>query len=468
MVYVRGHPDDFAKWFKDSCDFNYTKDILPYFEKLEHNGTNKYKCSIMISESPFKSNISDYLLQAGLCLGFPISDGVNSEPGFSEPKLTMKNGQRWTAYHQLAKLKKRNLEVLTNSLVEKVLLRDNFEAYGVRYSHLDEHYQVTASKGVILSAGVIGSPKILMLSGIGPKDHLRKMKITPRIDLPVGDNLQDHVATGADLVLLDSPPNLGVRQMTSYSSFFQYFLSSKGPWTTAGCENVAFFNAEPENVPELQFMILPLGFTSDQGKFLRSLVGIGDSLWNNYFAKINKPSFTVLPVVLHPKSRGTVRLKNKNPKTPPLIDPNYLSDSYDVEILVEGIEMIKSFIDTPPMRRLGARLNNNTFPGCEGHTFDTTPYWECYVRHLTLTSYHPVGTCQLGSVVDYDFQVRGTSKLYVVDGSVLPELPSGNPNGAIMMMAERAADIIKHHCWLSQRKCCATEVFVDQCNCGVN
>lgn len=466
MIYVRGHPQDFANWYKESCNYNYTIDILPYFKKLEGNKTNREKCSVFLEDMPFKSNLSDYFLQAGLCLGFGISDGVNSEPGFSPPKLTMRKGQRWTPYHQLAKTKKRNLVIITHSLVEKVLLKDNFEAYGVKYSHLEETYYARANKGVILSAGVIGTPKILMLSGIGPRKHLERLKIPPRIDLPVGDNLQDHVTTGLDLITIDIPPNVGIKQMLWPWNALRYFLLGGGPWTSAGCENIAFFNTETGKIPELQFMIMPYGVAVDEGSYLRNLIGISDKLWGKYFSKSGKPTMTVLPVVLHPKSRGTVRLKNKNPKTPPLIDPNYLAEDYDVNILLDGIQLIKEFLETPPMRRLGAKLNPVKFPACEGLEFDTRPYWVCYVRHLTLSSYHPVGTCAMGQVIDQEFKVKGTNKLYVVDGSVLPSLPSGNPNGAIMMLAERAADIIEHHCWLSQRRCCAAEMFSDDlCSC---
>ncbi|XP_063920190.1 glucose dehydrogenase [FAD, quinone]-like isoform X2 [Zophobas morio] len=465
MIYVRGHPDDFARWFRDTCNYDYSIDILPYFEKLENNGTNKHKGSVPISDLPYKSNVSDYFLQAGICLGFGISDGVNAEPGFSSPKITIQKGQRWTPYHQLAKNRKRNLAIVTNAFVEKVLLRDNFEAYGVKYTHMEEPIFAKAKKGVILSAGVIGTPKILMLSGIGPKQHLEKMKIKPKLDLPVGDNLQDHVTTGLDLLTFDYSPNIGIRQMLSPWSMLNYFLRSRGPWTTVGCESIGFFNTAKEIVPELQFMIFPLGVTIDDGYYLSSLTGIGERLWKKYFAKIDKPSFTILPIVLHPKSRGTVRLKNNNPRTPPLINPNYLSDSYDIDILIQGIEMIKEFINTPPMHRLGVKLNPIKFPGCEKFEFDTRPYWECYVRHFTLTAYHPIGTCKMGEVVETDFKVKGTRKLYVVDGSILPDLPSGNPNGAIMMMAERAAEIIKHHCWKTQRKCCAAEVFQKECQC---
>ncbi|RZC37441.1 glucose dehydrogenase [FAD, quinone]-like, partial [Asbolus verrucosus] len=448
MIYVRGHPEDFAIWYKDKPDFDYNFDILPYFKKVEN--------SVVVSNIPFLSNLSHHIMQSANCANFPINDGVDVEhaiPGFSYPKATIFNGRRWTSWHQLADLKRKyNLAVITNSIVEKILFRSNYEAYGVRYSHLDEYYTVKASKGVILAAGVVGTPKILMLSGIGSSQHLKKMKIDPIIDLPVGNNLQDHVTTGLDLILLDSPVDVGIEQMISPYSAFNYFFKSKGSWTTTGCENLAFFASDPQKAPDLQFMVLPVGVTIDNGTFLKSLVGISDKTWDRYFSSIKKRAFTILPIVLHPRSRGTIRLRDKNPKSPPLIDPNYLSDGYDVEVMLRGIEEIKKFLQIAPMQNIGATLYDKTFPGCEKFQFDTRPYWECYVRHLTITSYHPVGTCKLGEVVDYEFQVKGTSRLYVSDGSILPLLPSGNPNGPIMMMAEKAADVIKGHRWLAEKK----------------
>ncbi|KAF7273670.1 hypothetical protein GWI33_013617 [Rhynchophorus ferrugineus] len=306
-----------------------------------------------------------------------------------------------------------------------------------------------------------------MLSGVGDKEHLTQVGIQPKIDLPVGKNLQDHITTGFDLVLINETLELGIGQMLNPLSMWNYFTKGTGPWTTTGCELMAFFNTKnTSGQPDLQFMVMPLSIREDDGVFLRKLVGISDKTFSDYFARNRKPSITILPVVLHPKSRGFLRLHSKDPAEPPLIDPKYLSAPEDVDTLILGIQLIKQLVDTPQMKLIGAELNRTPFPGCEHHTFDTRAYWECYVTRLTITSYHPVGTCKMGhpsdvsTVVDFDFKVQRTNNLYVVDGSVLPTLTSGNINGAILMLAEMASDVIRKSYFLNTGYCRMSDLFL--------
>lgn len=389
----------------------------------------------------------------------------------------MKQGGRWTSSHHLLKLNKPNVSLRTNRIIEKVLFHENFEAYGVQYSYLGKSYTVKATKGVILSAGAIGTPKILLLSGIGPKQHLNQLNISVKVDAPVGENLQDHITTGFDLILLNQTLGIGIEQMLSPYSVFEYFWYGTGPWTTGGCEALAFIHkkgtdVDPNTRPDLQFMVMPLGINEDNGVHLRHLMGISDYTWNNYFGYLHQTkTMTVLPLLLHPKSKGMVRLRDANFKSPPVIDPRYLTEQEDVEVLLKGINLIKRLIDTKHMRKLGAKFNTFVFPGCENIKFDSEEYWECYVRHLTITSYHPVGTCKMGherdltSVVNYDFRVKGTNNLYVVDASVMPTITSGNVNGAVLMLAEMASDIIKSKEFLSTKKCFVTEIFTPKQFC---
>lgn len=152
---------------------------------------------------------------------------------------------------------------------------------------------------------------------------------------------------------------------------------------------------------------------------------------------------TIAPVLLHPKSSGEVKLRSSDPTDSLLIDPKYLSNEDDIVTLIYGIQFIKKLMDTKPMKDLGASFYTKLFPGCTDKVFDTMEYWKCYIQHLTLTSYHPAGTCRMGDVVDDSFRVRNVKNLYVVDASVLPFLPSGNINAAIMRLAEKAARLLK-------------------------
>lgn len=360
--------------------------------------------------------------------------------------------------------------------VYEVLFKNNYEAYGVKYKFNNEMSFALASKGVILSAGVIGTPKILMLSGIGIEEHLKEVNILPKINLPVGNNLQDHVTTGFALVTFDETKNfgMGLKDMINPLSAIKYFIHRGGPWTTIGCEVMGFLNTKhPNNTqlqPDLQFMVMPLGIEEDSGLHLRKLMGISDVSWSQYFSKVNG-SISILPVLLHPKSKGTVRLNSLDKFGHPLIDPNYLHKQEDVDVLIEGIKIIKEFVKTEPMQELGAKFNTMPFPGCTHHRFDTKLYWDCYIRHLTITSYHPVGTCKMGddedSVINYNFQVKLTNKLYVVDSSILPTLTSGNINAAVLMMAEKASEVILNNEFLNKGTSKIISLFYSNYTCNI-
>ncbi|XP_066248457.1 glucose dehydrogenase [FAD, quinone]-like [Euwallacea similis] len=479
MLYTRGHREDFDEWFRENEFYNYS-DILQYFKALEqYKNTKGYSNShkpMFISQLSFSTNLPTVLLEAAKHLGYPVmsNNNLNCKLGFDSPAVNLFNGKRWTSADNLKEHPRVNLFIKINCLVEKIILKYGFEAKGVQYIFLGKKYRAFAKKAVILSAGVIGSPKILMLSGIGPKNHLNSLGIPLVANLPVGNNLQDHVTTGFDLILLNHTLSLGLENILSPISMYEYFIKGSGPWTTTGCELMAFFNTKSKSSklrPDLQFMVMPLGLSEDNGYFLRNLVGISDTIWSSYFAKIKKKSLTILPVLLHPKSRGTIRLQSKDPLTPPLIDPQYLTEPEDVEVLIRGIQIIKDLMKTQDLQLFGAELNNNTLTECQEYAFDTKEYWECYVRYLSTTAFHPVGTCKMGkrddptTVVDYNFQIKALNKLYVVDGSVLPSLPSGNVNGPILMLAEMAADYVRKNSYLSSKVCAISEIFVPKHIC---
>lgn len=306
-----------------------------------------------------------------------------------------------------------------------------------------------------------------MLSGIGPKDHLKAMGIKVLKDLPVGNNLQDHITTGFDMMLVNKAIGISLSDILNPMAALKYIFQSRGAWTTNGVDLIGFSNEQfvhcknqikknhtlcyeqySQNRPDVEIMMLPMGITSDMGVHLRSLFGITDEVWDKYFAKINETAMGCLPVLLHPKSKGTVRLANRNPNSKPLINPNYLSHPHDIKVLLSFIMQCRKLFDKAMKgRAIGMRLFEEPYPGCEHHEFGTLCYWECYVRRMSTTCYHPIGTCKMGvtndSVVDYDFHVYGTNKLFVVDGSVLPSQVSGHIMASIIMMAERASDYIK-------------------------
>ncbi|XP_057668627.1 alcohol dehydrogenase [acceptor]-like [Diorhabda carinulata] len=479
MLYVRGHPEDFNSWFRQKEGYSFEYDILPYFKRLEQTiYTRNPVGSIYVSNLTFQSKLPEYVLNAAKELGYFISNETeNCMEGFGLPKVTLKNGQRWTPAHTLLELNKPNIIIRTGRTVEKVLLRNNFEAYGVKYSYKGQYHIAKATKGVILSAGVVGTTKILLHSGIGQKKHLDEVNIETKINLPVGENLQDHLTTGFDLVLLKHSLGIGIEYLLSFRSLFEYFWYGIGPWTTVGCDILAYFNTEGkhDDPPDLQLMVMPLGLKEDNGLYLRHLLGITDETWNSYFNEpYNTLTATILPVLLHPKSRGNIRLQDNKFSSPILIDPKYLTHAHDVDILIKGLEIIRKLVNTEAMKKLGASFNEQIFPPCKQYQFSSREYWSCYVRHITITSYHPVGTCKMGpnedenSVVNFNFEVIGTNNLFVVDGSVIPSLTSGNIIGTIFILAEMASDVLKYRDFLNSSKCEANEIFIKTCTCQYN
>lgn len=426
MVHFRGNISHYAQWFHGKYTEGY---IRKQFEYIENN-------IVYLDEMQYESCLTTAMLSAAAELGYHEL-GTEFQRGFMKSRLSQRDGKRWsTSDHlDLSKL------VLTNALVEKLIIEDDI-AKGIVFQHLGQRKTIYVRKGVILSAGAYNTPKILQLSGIGPLKLLKSLKIPVLKNLPVGENLQDHVTTGLDLVLFNKSLSIGANDILNPIHMYQYFIHGKGPLTSPGCEVVGVLSTRNEATPELQFMVLPVGISSDRGSHLRKSVGVKDDVWENYFVKaFDKYTASILPIILHPKSKGTVFIYSKDPMKPPLIDPKYLSNEDDRKTLIKGLKFVLKFVHTKSMKSIGAYINPTPFPGCENHTMFTDAYWECYIRHLTLPSYHPVGTCSMGlpesknSVIDTSFRLIGLKSLYIVDASVLPTLPSGNINAAISMMA---------------------------------
>ncbi|KPJ08346.1 Glucose dehydrogenase [acceptor] [Papilio machaon] len=424
MIHVRGNISHYVKWFHGKYNEDYFKQHLEYIEKNIFH----------LNNIQYQSELVDAILDAANELGYK-EFGQNFRANFQKTKVTQKDGKRWTTSD-----KDINKYVVTNALVENVLITDSI-GYGVSVHISDKIHKIFARKGVILSAGTLNTPKILQLSGIGPAELLKALKIPVIQDLPVGHNLQDHIGSGLDLILFNRTLSINAANMLNPLNLF-YYLQGKGAWTTPGCEVIGFYSTKNSTNPDVQVMILPVGIASDRGSHLRKSLSITDEIWHKYFTKsFDKHTSSVFTTILHPKSKGTVYIKSKNPIIPPLVNTRYLSEKEDVDILIAGIKIAVKLIKSDSLRNIGAQINTNPFPGCSQYKFFSDRYLQCYIRHLTLTSYHYVGTCSMGlpesknSVVDTSFKVLNVKNLYVVDGSVLPTLPSGNINAAIAMMA---------------------------------
>ncbi|KAF5272033.1 hypothetical protein FQR65_LT05014 [Abscondita terminalis] len=470
MLYVRGNRRDYDLWESlGNPGWNY-ENVLKYFMKSEDN-RNPYLQKtpyhakgglLTVQESPWRTPLALAFVQAGRELGYPIRD-INGadQTGFMIAQGTIRRGSRCStakAFLRPVRLRK-NLHIALNAHVTRLLIDPiTMQAYGVEFFRHGRMHSVQARKEVILSAGAINSPQILMLSGIGPKEHLHQLKIPVLKDLRVGENLQDHVAMGGLTFLVDKPISIVQDRFQAFAMTMKYVVSGKGPMTTlGGVEGYAFVNTHFGNRswPDIQFHMAPASINSDAGRRVRKVLGLTDELYNTVYKPIaNRDSWTVMPLLLRPRSRGWVKLRSKNPFHYPIINANYFDDDFDIKTLVEGAKMAVKISEAQSFKQFGSRIHRIKLPTCKHLEFGSDEYWECHIRTISLTVYHPVGTCKMGpewdpnAVVDPRLKVYGVKRLRVIDASIMPTIPSGNTNAPAIMVGEKGADLVKED-WLT-------------------
>ncbi|XP_071113299.1 glucose dehydrogenase [FAD, quinone]-like [Haliotis cracherodii] len=455
MQYVRGHRHDYDSWAASGSEGWSYEDVLPYFKKSEDIQIDRLKNSeyhgrggpLTVTEVN-AIPVADYFIKAGIELGFKKIDynGENQE-GFSRSQVSIKNGERMSTSKAFLwpVIDRPNLHVLANSHVTKVMINKK-TAVGVEYVKDGRLYRVRASREVILSAGAIGSPQLLLLSGIGPKKHLEEMKIPVHASLPVGDSLQDHMFVTM-VSKIQKPISLTTKKLESTLTSIEYRALKSGLLTSSGgLEAMAFVKTKSdEPSPDIQLQCVCVSMDES----LARLFNIDQKIVAHFNWTSVEEGFTILPALLRPKSMGTIRLRSTNPFEHPIIEPNYLSHPDDVKTLVRGVRMVQKLHQTNAFKEIGARLEDTPFPTCTTMKYDTDEYWECYIRALATTIYHPTTTCKMGkpsdptTVVDPQLRVKGIAGLRVADASIMPALVSGNTNAPCIMIGEKAADIIK-------------------------
>ncbi|OAD62856.1 Glucose dehydrogenase [acceptor] [Eufriesea mexicana] len=472
MLYVRGNRHDYDHWesmgnpgwgynqalyyFKKSED-----NRNPYLQKSPYHSTGGY---LTVQESPWKTPLVVAFVQAGTEMGYENRD-INGErqTGFMIAQGTIRRGSRCsTAKAFLRPIRlRRNIHTAMNSHVTRLLIDPvTMRATGVEFVRDGSRQIVRARKEVILSAGAINTPQILMLSGIGPREHLRHIGIRVIKDLRVGDNLQDHVGMGGLTFLIDKPVAIVQDRFQAAPVTMHYIANGRGPMTTlGGVEGYAFVNTKFANrsmdYPDIQLHVAPASINSDAGVQVRKVLGITDEVYDTVYRPIaNKDAWTIMPLLLRPKSRGTVRLRSSNPFHSPLINANYFSDPFDIATLVEGAKIAMRISESKVFKQFGSRVHRIKLPGCKHLKFASDAYWECHIRHISMTIYHPVGTTKMGpssdptAVVDSRLKVHGIDGLRVIDASIMPTISSGNTNAPVIMIGEKGADLVKND-WLT-------------------
>ncbi|KPJ15965.1 Glucose dehydrogenase [acceptor] [Papilio machaon] len=477
MLYIRGNKRDFDQWEAFGNPGWGYEDVLPYFKKSEdqrnpylardkrHHGVGGY---LTVQDAPYNTPIGAAFLQAGEEMGYDIID-VNGaqQTGYAWYQFTMRRGTRCStakAFLRPVRLRQ-NLHVSLFSHVTKVLIdKDDKRAYGVQFIKDQLKQIVYAKREIILAAGAIASPQLLMLSGIGPAQHLQEVGIDVIQDSPgVGRNLQDHIAVGGLVFEIDYPISLIMSRLVNINSALRYAVTEDGPLTSSiGLEVVAFINTKYANSsddwPDMEFMMTSASIPSDGGTQVKRAHSITDEFYDEVFGHLtNKDVFGIFPMMLRPKSRGFIKLRSKNPLEYPIMFHNYLTHPDDVGVLREGVKAAVAVGETKAMKRLGARFNNKPVPNCKHLPLYTDEYWDCMIRQYTMTIYHLSCTAKMGpstdpmAVVDPTLQVYGVKGLRVIDASIMPAITNGNINAPVIMIAEKGSDLIKET-WLPKRR----------------
>lgn len=467
MLYVRGNRNDFDNWaYNMGCTGWSFADLFPYFLKAEdnrdpfyaYNGYHSTGGPLTVETPPDPTPVARVWNDAGRQMGYRVGDlNGKFQTGFMLPQGTIRRGARCsTAKAYLRPARKRpNLSVVTFAHVTKILFNQNKKAIGVDFVRFGTAATVFADREIILSAGAVNSPQILMLSGIGPAEHLVKHKIKVIADLPgVGRNLMDHIYPSIHFYTEDKV-TLVQHRVINPLTLLTYIAAARGPLTSLGAiEGIAFIHTKFSNTtdwPDLQLQFISGGPSSDMGGHIRKAMGFTEEFWEKvYKPLLQYDSFSFYPILLRPKSRGWVKLRSSNPLDPPVINPRYLTDERDVHTLVDGMKFCVRLGFTPAYQKFNAKIYETVYPGCDQYLpLYSDEYLACMLRTYTQTIYHPAGTCKMGSpldpttVLDPELKVKGVHGLRVVDASVMPLIISGNTNAGVIAIAERASDLIK-------------------------
>src|SRR5580658_1268248 len=435
LVYIRGQAEDFDHWRQLGNTGWSFDDVLPYFRRAEDqirgaselHGTNG---PLAVSDVHDYDPISKAFIKSALDLGFPRNNDFNgaTQEGAGYYQLTTRNGRRCsTAVGYLRPARQRpNLRVETNALAEQVLFEGR-RATGVRFRQHGAPRTVRTRREVILCGGAINSPQLLLLSGVGPAQHLTDIGIAVHHDLPgVGQNMQDHYQTRI-VEKCRFPITVNDIMLSRWKMLktgLEYFLFHKGPLTIAAAQAGLFARTRPElATPDLQFATVI--FSADRpAEGLHKFSG-----------------FSVVVYQLRPESRGELKLKSPDPSAPPAMHPNYLSTETDRRTIVDGLKLARRLLSTPDMQHF---IASEYIPGPQVQTDDELL---AYVRQYGSTVFHPTSSCKMGSdpmsVVDHALNVHGLDALRVVDASIMPAVVSGNTNAAAIMIAEKAADLMR-------------------------
>ncbi|KAJ8945740.1 hypothetical protein NQ318_012062 [Aromia moschata] len=467
MIYIRGHPRDYDEWEEELGNPGWSyANVLPYFRKSEDNrnpeevdsfshGTGGY---LTVQHFSFQDENTIELVRAYQQLGLEYVDqNSGRQLGTMLLQFTTRDGERLStngAFIRPIRQQRVNLVVRPDSQATRVLIDPRTKtAYGVEYLRNGRLVQAIARKEVILSAGAINSPVLLMLSGVGPTDHLQEHGIEVIKDLAVGFNLHDHVTIDGPVFEVTNLTSTLVSEEERARETYFYRDTRSGPLASIGTlQGNAFVQTRYENEfgrPDIQYSV--------EGANVQNFFTDPVLTYNTAVLPLSfYNGMMVRPILLNPASRGRILLNDTDPVFgAPLIFANTFTQDIDLLRMVEGIKQALTLEDTESFQRLGIRLVRQPLPACEHLAFGSDDYWACIAMSYTTTIFHPVGTCKMGpptdvaAVVDPRLRVYGIRNLRVIDASIMPRIVRGNTNAPVIMIGELGSDFIKDT-WLGR------------------
>lgn len=473
MMYSRPSKEDFDQWGASCPNFLF-ENVLPYFKKsekadMENVDTDYHGLSgpLSVEHVKFDTPLTNVFIAGNKEMGMKEVDyNGNESLGVSKLQITTGNtfshttlfiyksfsfsvkGRRCSTGKAFVtpSRKRKNFHLIDKTLVTKILI-DQAKATGVEFFRNGRKYSANATKEVIISAGSINTPQLLILSGIGPKQELDRLKIPAVMDLSVGRNLHDHPA----YLAVYFGTNITVENVDVIGIANDY-IQGKGLLTTGmGVTGLGFVPFKNSQKPNIEYIFLSILVDDNLEAYYKNSMQVTDETYAALLGPLkgNKLAIGFVVVLEQPKSVGSITLRSNSPLDFPDIDFNYYSDENgdDLNQMVQGIKSLFALVQTEEFRKIGTNYLSAPFPPCSSLEHLSDDYWTCALKQLTTTLYHPVGTSKMGtgsdSVVDCDFKVRGVGRLRVVDASVAPYSLAGHTNALAIMIGEMAADVIK-------------------------